>query len=104
MDRSASRPSLAPSVWWLASLERLAARRAWPWLPHATGALVLAGGLVTLPLAVPVLPVDRLIAYVQAIGWAMWPAPLAAPEQLILVGAIADRAPTWFDDVARHFN
>jgi hypothetical protein len=164
-------PLLAAGAVWL---ERLAARRAWPWLPPATGALVLAGGLATLPLAVPVLPVDRLIAYVQAIGfrnpqedlrvtgdlpghfanmcgwpeivadvesaaaelsrpsravvladdymeagaleelgravglppvvgthdsWAMWPAPLAAPEQVILVGAIADRAFTWFDDV-----
>lgn len=155
-------------------LERVAARRRWSWLPGVVAALVVAGGAVTLPLAVPVLPVDRLIAYVQALGfhsptedlrvtgdlpghfanmcgwpeivadvesaaatltapsraivladdymeagaleilgraaglppvvgthdsWALWPAPLDTPEQVILVGTIAEHGSTWFDDV-----
>ncbi len=43
------------------------------WARGAFAALVLAGGLVVMPLALPILPVDKLIAYEDALGYR--PAP-----------------------------
>jgi dolichyl-phosphate-mannose-protein mannosyltransferase len=40
---------------------------AWRWLRGAAASLVIAGGIAGLPLAVPVLPVDALLRYSQAL-------------------------------------
>jgi hypothetical protein len=50
------------------TLERVGARRAWRWAVPAAAALAVVAGLVSLPLAVPVLPVERFLAYQRALG------------------------------------
>ena len=48
--------------------ERLAAHRPWRWVRVAVPALVVAGGLVTIPFALPVLPVETFIRYQATLG------------------------------------
>jgi hypothetical protein len=48
--------------------ERACARRGWRWPLPAAAALLVAGGVVALPAAVPVLPVERFLAYQDALG------------------------------------
>ena len=48
--------------------ERFCARRAWHWAMPAAAALTVVAGLVTLPIAVPVLPVETFLAYQRALG------------------------------------
>jgi hypothetical protein len=48
-------------------VEQAARRR--PWIPGALATVLVVGGLASLPLALPVLPVERLIAYQQALGF-----------------------------------
>ena len=45
------------------AVERLAARRRWPWLPHATCAALVLGGAPLLPIALPLLPPETFVAY-----------------------------------------
>ncbi len=44
------------------------ASRAWRWAPAAVAVVLVLGGSLTLPLVVPLLPVDTCIAYQQALG------------------------------------
>lgn len=50
------------------AFERLSARRAWRWCRPALVGLVIAVGLLVLPLSVPVLSPERLIRYSTALG------------------------------------
>lgn len=50
------------------TVERFCARRAWGWAMPAAAVLTVVGGLVTLPMAVPVLPVQTFLVYQQALG------------------------------------
>ena len=50
------------------AIARAAARRPWGWLKPATVAVTLGLGLVALPFALPLLPVDTFIAYQKALG------------------------------------
>ena len=60
----------APGAVWFESLfARLAGRRPrWLWLRPASVAVLVAGGALTAPLALPVLPVETLIRYQRALG------------------------------------
>lgn len=49
-------------------VERLG--RAWRWAPAAVAGVLTAGGAVTAPLAIPLLPVNTFIAYQEALGLA----------------------------------
>ncbi|MFQ5599799.1 MAG: ArnT family glycosyltransferase [Candidatus Krumholzibacteriia bacterium] len=65
---------LAPAYTWLFAgggvvAERLLARLGWRWLQPVSLVLLLAGGTLTLPLAVPVLPVRSYVAYARALGF-----------------------------------
>jgi len=48
--------------------ERVAARRPWRWARVAVPALVAAGGVVAIPFALPVLPVEAFIRYQRTLG------------------------------------
>jgi dolichyl-phosphate-mannose-protein mannosyltransferase len=48
--------------------ERLARHRTWRWVHVAVPALVVAGGVVAIPFALPVLPVEGFIRYQRALG------------------------------------
>jgi hypothetical protein len=50
------------------AVERFVRARAWPWLPRIAAALLVVGGVVTLPMAIPILPPARYVAYERAIG------------------------------------
>jgi hypothetical protein len=50
--------------------ERLFARWHWRWALPALGTAIAGMGLITLPMAVPVLPVETFLGYAQAIGLA----------------------------------
>jgi 4-amino-4-deoxy-L-arabinose transferase-like glycosyltransferase len=50
------------------AFERFMDARRWRWIRPAAFVALAAGGLFTLPLAVPVLPVETLIMYEQAVG------------------------------------
>jgi uncharacterized membrane protein len=50
------------------TFERFCARRAWRRALPAAAALAVVAGIVTLPLAVPVLPVETFLAYQRALG------------------------------------
>ena len=57
------------AVWFEGVFARLAGRRpGWRLLRPASVALLVAGGAVTAPLALPVLPVESLIRYQRALG------------------------------------
>ena len=57
------------AVWFESFFARLAERRPlWRWLRPASVALLVAGGALTAPLALPVLPVETLIRYQRALG------------------------------------
>jgi hypothetical protein len=57
------------AVWYEGLFARLAARRpGWRLLRPASVALLVAGGALTAPLALPVLPVETLIRYQRALG------------------------------------
>jgi hypothetical protein len=57
------------AVWFEDFFARLGERRrAWRWLRPASVALLVAGGALTAPLALPVLPVETLIRYQRALG------------------------------------
>src|SRR5215207_3234800 len=60
----------APGVVWFEGFcARLAGRRPlWRWLKPASVALLVAGGALTAPLALPVLPVETLMRYQRALG------------------------------------
>ena len=58
--------------------ERLLEVRGWPWGRPIVLALLALGGILTAPLAVPVLPVEGLIAYQRALGLAPRPAENSA--------------------------
>lgn len=49
-------------------LERAAARRGWGWLRALAVVVLVLGGAVAAPLVVPLLPVERFIAYQKALG------------------------------------
>lgn len=49
-------------------IERFIQRRNWNWLKPASLAVLVAGGLVTLPYALPVLPVETFIRYLDFLG------------------------------------
>jgi len=49
-------------------IERFIQRRNWNWLKPASLAVLVAGGLVTLPFALPVLPVETFIRYQDFLG------------------------------------
>jgi hypothetical protein len=49
------------------AVEEAARRR--PWIPVALAVVLVVGGLASLPLALPVLPVEELIAYQRALGF-----------------------------------
>jgi len=49
------------------AVERIGARRRWPWLPHATTAALALGGAPLLPIALPLLPPETLLAYDRAL-------------------------------------
>lgn len=70
-------------------LERAAARRAWRWPVPAAAALLLAGGLASAPLAIPVLPPAVHVRYAAAIG--LGPPPLEHNRPAELPQHIADR-------------
>jgi hypothetical protein len=66
---------LAPAYTWLfaaggVAFESWLARPRAAWLLPAFAALMLVGGAATAPLALPVLPIDRYIAYARALGQA----------------------------------
>lgn len=48
--------------------ERVAARRPWRWVRVVVPALVVMGGVVAIPFALPVLPVEGFIRYQRALG------------------------------------
>jgi len=50
------------------AMESVCARRGWRWALPAFTATVVAVGVLTVPMAVPVLPVETFIAYQHAIG------------------------------------
>ena len=50
------------------AFERLARGRGWRWLPATTAALLVAGGVATAPMAIPLLPPARYVAYERALG------------------------------------
>jgi hypothetical protein len=50
------------------SIERLAARRVLGWLRPALVSLVIVFSLISLPFAVPVLPIDTFVRYQRALG------------------------------------
>ncbi len=50
------------------AIEQFAQRRAWPWLQTATVVPVVAGGLVLMPYALPVLPVETYLQYQTFLG------------------------------------
>ncbi len=76
----------AAGATWLAAA---AQARAWRWpLPLAAG-LLLAGGLVTAPLAIPILPPATHVAYAAAIG--LGPPRMENNRQAALPQHIADR-------------
>ena len=50
------------------TLERFFLRRGWGWALPAVTAACVAGGVIGVPLAVPVLPVESFLAYQRAIG------------------------------------
>jgi len=50
------------------AVTRLADRLAWKWLTPAYAALLLAGGVITAPFALPLLPVERFLAYQRALA------------------------------------
>jgi len=49
-------------------IEQFVQRRQWLWLRPAYASLLAVGGLVTAPLAMPLLPVETFIGYYQAFG------------------------------------
>jgi hypothetical protein len=49
-------------------LENLTVRAGWRWIRYALPALLLAGGLLTAPMALPFLPVKTFIRYSEMIG------------------------------------
>ena len=51
------------------ALEATARRWRRPWLPTLAAGALAVGGLAGLPLALPVLPVDRLVAYERLLGF-----------------------------------
>jgi hypothetical protein len=50
------------------AVTRFAAARRWPWLAPAYALLVLLGGALIAPLAIPILPPETLVRYTHAIG------------------------------------
>ncbi|MCA1815885.1 MAG: hypothetical protein LC746_05650, partial [Acidobacteria bacterium] len=57
------------AVWFEDFYARLVARaRAWRWLKPATVAVVVAGGALLAPMALPVLPVETFIRYQRRLG------------------------------------
>ena len=50
------------------AVERLARRPRWGWLKPATITLLIVGGAVIAPMALPVLPVETFIKYSTALG------------------------------------
>jgi hypothetical protein len=70
----ASRPGyLAPAYAWLlaaggVAIERTAARPRWVWLPWALPVAILGWGAIRAPLNLPILPVDRYVAYAERLG------------------------------------
>jgi hypothetical protein len=50
------------------AVERLAVRRRWPWLPGATCAVLVLGGAPLLPIALPLLPPETLVACDRALS------------------------------------
>ncbi len=62
--------------------ERLAAQRPWRWVRGVVPALVAAGGLVVIPFALPVLPVETFIRYQAVLGMA------PATEERLEVGPL----------------
>jgi len=64
---------LAPTFFMLfaggaCAIEGFVERHAWHWLKPASVALLVLGGLITLPYAVPVLPVETFIRYEDFLG------------------------------------
>jgi 4-amino-4-deoxy-L-arabinose transferase-like glycosyltransferase len=52
------------------AMERVSAARGWFWMRPVLAGLVVALGLVALPMALPVLPVETFVAYQSALGLA----------------------------------
>ena len=50
------------------AIERAARRPRWRWLPTTAAAVIAIGGLAAAPLALPLLPPERYVAYARAIG------------------------------------
>jgi hypothetical protein len=50
------------------ALERRFARRGWSWALPALTAVSVAGGVLAVPMAIPVLPVETFIVYERALG------------------------------------
>ena len=64
------------------AVERLVRARSWRWLPPVTASVFALGGAAILPMAIPILPPARYVAYERAIG-------LSAPhDQLSELGPL----------------
>jgi hypothetical protein len=63
-------------------------RRRWRWAMPAAASLLLAGGAATLPMAIPVLPVETFIAYSRIV--AIGEPPMEHQEQGVLPQVYAD--------------
>ena len=64
------------------AVERLVRARSWRWLPPVTASAFVLGGAAILPMAIPILPPARYVAYERAIG-------LSAPhDQLSELGPL----------------
>jgi hypothetical protein len=70
------------------ALGHVAARRQWRWPLPVADALIVAGGLIVLPLAVPVLPVETFLAYQDALG--LTPPQMERTERGALPQVFAD--------------
>ena len=81
---SSSRPDrLAPAYVPLfaagaVSIEQLAKRQSWRWLPAAAALLVLIGAMIVAPLGLPILPPEATARYAEAFGLGAYEAGVTA--------------------------
>jgi hypothetical protein len=71
------------------AFERFVSQRNWRWLSHTYVAVLIVGGLITLPLWLPVLPVDTYIRYSNTLG--LQPPRMERHRDTLLPQIFADR-------------